>query len=155
MIEGRARPSSSRPLQLLLVGTGEQAGDLEEFVRAHAELREISLDSSEDFESAEVKLAERVYDLVLFAQDQPEAQLARTIQAMQRRGKATPLLFLPATLRHGQRPGWSAEVLPVASESALIRTIRGAVALGEPGSRSGKWIARCAHCTVRSGSQPI
>ena len=146
MTEGRARPSSSRPLQLLLVGTGEQAGDLEEFVRAHAELREISLDSSEDFESAEVKLAERVYDLVLFA---------RTIQAMQRRGKATPLLFLPATLRHGQRPGWSAEVLPVASESALIRTIRGAVALGEPGSRSGKWIARCAHCTVRSGSQPI
>lgn len=52
------------------------------------------------------------------------------IQELQLQGKRMPLLFLPATLRHGGGTVPGGEVSPVASESALIRTIRGAVALG-------------------------
>lgn len=130
MTEGKGSRISSRPLQLLVVGMGEQAGVFEEFVRTHAELTEICVDRSEDFENAQVKLAGHVYDLVLFAQDEPETQTARMIQELQLQGKRMPLLFVPAIPRHSSRTEPGAEVSPVAGESALIRTIRGAVALG-------------------------
>jgi PAS domain S-box-containing protein len=130
MTEGKASRSNSRPLQLLVVGMGEQAGVFEEFVRTHAELTEISVDRCEDFENAQVKLARHVYDLVLFAQDEPETQTARMIQELQLQGKRMPLLFLPATLSHSGSTEPGGELSPGASESALIRTVRGAVALG-------------------------
>ena len=130
MTEDKASRSNPRALQLLVVGMGEQAGVLDEFVRAHTEPTEISVDRSEDFENAQVKLAEQVYDLVLFAQDEPETQTARMIQELQLQGKRMPLLFLPATLGHGGLTKSGGPGSPGASESALIRTIHGALALG-------------------------
>lgn len=110
MTEGKASRSSSGLLQLLVVGMGEQAGVFEEFVHTHAKLTEICVDRSADFESAQVKLAEQVYDLVLFAQDEPETPTARMIQELQLQGKRMPLLFLPATLRHNGRTEPGGEV---------------------------------------------
>jgi PAS domain S-box-containing protein len=98
-------------------------------VRIHTELMETRVDQADDFENARLKLAERVYDLVLFAQDEPETQTARMIQELQLEGKRMPLLFLPATLGHGGLES-QGDIMSHANESALIRTIRGAVALG-------------------------
>jgi two-component system cell cycle sensor histidine kinase/response regulator CckA len=86
------------------------------------------VDQADDFENAQVKLAERVYDLVLFAQDEPETQTARMIQELQLQGKRMPLLFLPGPLAHGAES--HGDAASHAAESVLIRTIRGAVALG-------------------------
>src|SRR5207245_6421003 len=77
MTKSKASPGGPRPLQLLVVGKGKQAGVLEQFVRTQTELTQTSVDQADDFENAQVKLAERVYDLVLFAQDEPETQTAR------------------------------------------------------------------------------
>ena len=113
-----------------MVGKGKQAGVLEQFVRTQTELTQTSVDQADDFENAQVKLAERVYDLVLFAQDEPETQTARMIQELQLQGKRMPLLFLPGTLAHGPGVELHGDAGSHAAESALIRTIRGAVALG-------------------------
>lgn len=88
------------------------------------------VEKAEDFEKAQGKLAERVYDLVLFAQDEPETQTARMIQELKLQGKRMPLLFLPRTLAHGPGLELYGDAASHAAESALIRTIRGAVALG-------------------------
>ena len=130
MTKSKASPGGPRPLQLLVVGKGKQAGVLEQFVRTQAELTQTSVDQANDFENAQVKLAERVYDLVLFAQDEPETQTARMIQELQLQGKRMPLLFLPGTLAHGPGVESHGDAASHAAESALIRTIRGAVALG-------------------------
>jgi PAS domain S-box-containing protein len=128
MTKSKASPGGPRPLQLLVVGNGEQAGVLEQFVRTQTELTQTNIEKAEDFENAQGKLAERVYDLVLFAQDEPETQTARMIQELQLQGKRMPLLFLPVTLAHGLES--HGDAVSHAAESALIRTIRGAVALG-------------------------
>ena len=130
MRKSKANPNGPRPLQFLVVGMGEQAGVLEQFVRTHTELTETSVDHAAHFEEAQVKLAERAYDLVLFAQDDPETQTARMIQELQLQGKRMPLLFLPGTLAYGRGLESPPDVSSHAGESALIRTIRGAVALG-------------------------
>ena len=130
MTKSKASPGGPRPLQLLVVGKGKQAGVLEQFVRTQTELTQTSVDQADDFENAQVKLAERVYDLVLFAQDEPETQTARMIQELQLQGKRMPLLFLPGTLAHGPGVKSHGDAASHAAESALIRTIRGAVALG-------------------------
>ena len=126
MTKSKAGPGGPRPLQLLVVGKGKQAGVLEQFVRTQTELTQTSVDQADDFENAQVKLAERVYDLVLFAQNEPETQTARMIQELQLQGKRMPLLFLPGPLAHGAES--HGDAASHAAESALIRTIRGAVA---------------------------
>ncbi len=125
MTKKEASRNIPRPLQLLVIGTGEQAGVFEDFVRAHTEHAEIRIDRSEDFQNAQIKLAEQVYDLVLFAQNEPESQTARMIQELQLQGERMPLLILPGRLGHGDQMA-----SPDTSESAIMRTIRGAVALG-------------------------
>src|ERR1700746_2363915 len=128
MTKSKASPGGPRPLQLLVVGKGKQAGVLEQFVRTQSDLTQTSVDQADDFENAQGKLAERVYDLVSFAQDEPETQTARMIQKLQLQGKRMPLLFLPGPLAHGAES--HGDAASHAAESALIRTIRGAVALG-------------------------
>src|ERR1700746_419234 len=128
MTKSKASPGGPRPLQLLVVGKGKQAGVLEQFVRTQSDLTQTSVDQADDFENGQVKLAERVYDLVLFAQNEPETQTARMIQELQLQGKRMPLRFLPGTLAHGGES--HGDAVSHAAGSALIRTIRGAVALG-------------------------
>jgi PAS domain S-box-containing protein len=99
-------------------------------VRAHAGQPEISVDRSEDFQNAQVKLAEQVYDLVLFAKDEPETQTARMIQELQLQGERMPLLFLPGRPGHRDRAESHGDASTDASGSTLIRTICGAAALG-------------------------
>ena len=99
-------------------------------MRAHAGQPEISVDRSEDFQNAQVKLAEQVYDLVLFAKDEPETQTARMIQELQLQGERMPLLFLPGRPGHRDRAESHGDASTDASESTLIRTICGAAALG-------------------------
>ena len=130
MTKSEASRSSPRPLQLLVIGTGEQAGVFEDLVRAHTGQAEITVDRSEDFQNAQHKLAEHVYDLVLFAQDEPETQTAPMIQELQLRGERMPLLFLPGTPGHRDRAESHGDASTDASESTLIRTICGAAALG-------------------------
>ena len=130
MTKSEASPGGTPPLQVLVVGRGEQAGVLEQFVRTQTDLTQTMVEKAEDFEKAQGKLAERVYDLVLFAQDEPETQTARMIQELKLQGKRMPLLSLPGTLAHGPGRGLYGDAASHAAESALIRTIRGAVALG-------------------------
>ena len=99
-------------------------------MRAHAGQPEISVDRSEDFQNAQVKLAEQVYDLVLFAKDEPETQTARMIQELQLQGERMPLLFLPGRPGHRDRAESHGDASTDASEATLIRTICGAAALG-------------------------
>lgn len=59
MRKSKASPGGPRPPQLLVVGKGEQARVLEQFVRTHTELTQTSVDQADDFDNAQVKLAER------------------------------------------------------------------------------------------------
>lgn len=87
-----------QPLQVLLVGVGEQAELLQDFLRAHSGLADANVDQADGFDDAQANLAQKVYDLVLFAEREPETETARMIQELQLQGKRMPLLFLSGDL---------------------------------------------------------
>jgi len=153
MTKSEASRSSPRPLQLLVIGTGEQAGVFEDLVRAHTGQAEITVDRSEDFQNAQHKLAEHVYDLVLFAQDEPETQTAPMIQELQLRGERMPLLFLPGTPGHRDRAESHGDASTDASVSTLIQRFAAQPFWAEPSSSDGKRMIRSEPCTARSSSR--
>jgi hypothetical protein len=86
-----------QPLQVLLVGVGEQAELLQDFLRAHSGLADANVDQADGFDDAQANLAQKVYDLVLFAEREPETETARMIQELQLQAKGCPCCFSPVT----------------------------------------------------------
>jgi PAS domain S-box-containing protein len=146
-----------------LVRIGEQAELLQDFPRAHSGLADANVDQASGFDDAQTRLAQKVYDLVLFAEREPETETARMIQELQHQGKRMPLLFLSGDLANapGAQPtkvttdqcGGSAAV----NESSLIRTIRGAGALGraEPQRREVEDTFRTLHSAIEQSADMV
>jgi two-component system, cell cycle sensor histidine kinase and response regulator CckA len=128
--------SEQQPLQLLWVGREEQRVVLQDYLRSSVDLAAAPVDQASCFEEVTAKLAQRVYDLLVFGQREPEAEEARIIQELRLQGRKAPLLFLHGTLAKTggvESDGQSVEGCGAGAaviESSLIRTIRGAVTLG-------------------------
>ncbi len=123
------------PLQYLLLGTQEQCTILRDFFRVHAG-DETNIDQALGLEEAKEKLAHKVYDLLVCAQRGPEPEAAQLIHELQLRGRKPPVLFLGASAAATAQSQGEESAAEISShvaeykESSLIRTIKGAVALG-------------------------
>ena len=130
-MSAKKRSSGSQPaLQLLLVGREEQRSALQEILHSQASFTEVQFDDVSQLSDVQAKLASKLYDLVVFAQREPETETAQWIEMLRLQDRKVPVLFVPAlpTLGagHDDRPPENASA---SSESSLIRTIQSAVAL--------------------------
>ncbi|MGC2193182.1 MAG: ATP-binding protein [Terriglobales bacterium] len=136
MTTKREPSQSKQPLQLLFVGMDEQRTILQDSLRANADLASANVDHASGLADVPAKLAQKIYDLLVFAQRQPEPETATIIQDLRVQGRRVPLLFLHGALAKAggmEVAGKSAAGRgrgAAAIDSSLIRAIRGAVTLG-------------------------
>ena len=135
MMSKKEADPTEHPLELLFVGTQEQCAVLREFLRIHAQAGETNIDHALGLEEAKEKLGHRVYDLLVCGQRGADAEAAQIIHELRSQERKVPVLFLGGSVNrtpsHGEQGG--AEISSPAAEykeSSLIRTIKGAVALG-------------------------
>ncbi len=136
MTTKREPSQSKQPLQLLFVGMDEQRTILQDFLHANADLASANVDHASGLADVPAMLAQKIYDLLVFAQRQPEPETATIIQDLRVQGRRVPLLFLHGALAKTggmEVAGKSAAGRgrgAAAIDSSLLRAIRGAVTLG-------------------------
>ena len=135
MMSRKEANPKEHPLELLFVGMPEQSAVLRECLGVHRQAGETNIDHALDIGEAKEKLSHKMYDLLVCAQRGADPEAAQIIHELRLQERKVPVLFLGVsvirTSSHVAESG--AEISsPVAEykESSLIRTIKGAVALG-------------------------
>ncbi len=127
----KTQSSVSQPaLHLLLVGMEEQRFLLQEIFRAQPSLAAVEVDHACNISDVQAKLSGKIYDLVVFAQHEPETKAVQLIEMLRLQGRV-PVLFVSGPVPGSgvdrvDQPRGSARA---SAQSPLIRTIQGAVAL--------------------------